>query len=640
MGGNISQIIEGSAAQNNWYPIQMGNGTWKAGGNVAFSLYGGSADTSVLELTRATGTQSLRVVQGSLNRVVHGAAGVVKLDTALSADSLDLTDGSLDLNGWDVRLAGSLRADGPPALLANLGGRTLIVAGDAAFLGREDAPLLLNPAAAWTVNATGTLTADFADLGRSLAAGSTGTAGPECRDLGGNVNWSFAGGPPNQAPAITRQPADASVSEGRPALFSVSASGHIPRTYSWRRTGDTTVIGTDSVLTLPAVSLAQDGSLYRCVVANSTGSATSREARLTVIPKPTPPAIVREPSDTSVKVGARVSFSAGVSGSAPLSYAWRRDGDTALLSQDSLFVIATAAASLDGAAYYVIVSNSEGSDTSSAARLLVRACDSLVLRVSRDTAAKEGEAVVLWGQASCAERVEWSVVSGPAPRLIDPGVDTLAFKAPRVAGDTAIRYLFTAYSGAESRTLPWPCASWNPCRIRISPWPPRPPGTEPPRWCCGRRCATRPASMLLVGYPLRYLWWLDPPGAEAAAAGDSLVLRNPAADGILQAILCLDNGGAALCDTTRVDVRRASVSAAAGGRLLVRGLELSGGRLRWLSPGEVRIWDWRGRLLFRAEGVPGTLRELPESIRGVLRGHRARLLFTARPGGQGSPKSP
>ena len=630
VGGNISQIIEGSAAQNNWFPIRMGNGTWKAGGNVAFSLYGGSADSSVLELTRASGTQSLRVIQGSgpnpLNRVVHAAAGTVRLDTLLAADSLTLTDGVLDLNGWDISLAGSLNVDGPPGLLANLGGRTLSVAGDAVFLGRDGAPLALDPAAAWTVNASGALTADFADIGNSRAAGSTGMAGAGASDRGGNVNWSFGGGPATQAPIVVREPADDTVIEGQDASFLVSASGHDPKTYSWRRTGDTAVIGTDSVLTLPAAALAQSGSRYRCVVANSSGAATTREARLTVLPMPPAPTIIRQPSDTSIKAGARAVFSVGVAGGAPFQYAWRRSGDTALLSRESLFVIASAAAELDGAEYYVVVSNAQGSDTSSTARLSVRLCDSLVVQVSRDTSVEEGKPVKLWGKANCADRVEWSVVSGPAPRLTDPGVDTLIFPAPRVTRDTAVRYRFTAYSGGEQRTLP--------VVLRVLEAVPDPDFTLAAElaWNGAAPLVLRPTLLnkarldLVRGYPLRYLWSLDPDVADTAVAGDSLVLRNPAADGILVASLCLDNGGEAHCDTTRVDVKRSAVSAAGAGIRLAGGLLLSGSRLTWLSAGEARLWDSRGRLLYRADGVPGTQREMPEAARKAL-GRGARLLF-------------
>ena len=175
------------------------------------------------------------------------------------------------------------------------------------------------------------------------------------------------------------------------------------------------------------------------------------------------------------------------------------------------------------------------SDTSSTARLAVRLCDSLVVQVSRDTSAEEGKPVKLWGKADCADRVEWSVVSGPAPRLTDPGVDTLAFPAPRVTRDTAIRYRFTAYSGGEQRSLP--------VVLRVLEAVPDPDFTLAAElaWNGAAPLVLRPTLLnkarldLVKGYPLRYLWSLDPDAADTAVAGDSLVLRNPAADGILVA---------------------------------------------------------------------------------------------------------
>ena len=54
-------------------------------------------------------------------------------------------------------------------------------------------------------------------------------------------------------------------------------------------------------------------------------------------------------------------------------------------------------------------------------------------------------------------------------------------------------------------------------------------------------------------------------------------------------------------------------------------VSLSGRTLAWNAEADVRIWDFRGRVLWRGHGVAGGIAALPESAaRDLLRG-RARL---------------
>lgn len=436
--------------------------------------------------------------------------------------------------------------------------------------------------------------------------------------------------PPPVAAEITVEAKDTTVYVTQPASFKVSAKGSPDPTFQWRREGDTTVIGTDSVLALGPTALAQDGQGYRCYVTNANGKDTSRIAVLKVLPPPVAPAIVREPSDTLVKVGARAVFSAGVLGTAPLGFEWRRKGDTALLSQDSLFVIPAATAEQSGYSYYVIVSNLSGKDTSAEARLTVRSCDSLTVEASGDVSVPEGGPVAIHGKAVCADRYEWKVLSGPAPLLLDPGADTLSFKAPRVAGDTAIRYRFIAYFGDSTKSrdvavhireaipdpgfaLPAAALAWNgaaPLAVKVQVF-------------------NRAQLDLHPTYPLRYQWAVDPPAADTALHADSLVLRNPSSDGPMTVTLCMDNGGAVACDTVRVDVKQQPVALLRAGNL-PGGLLLQGARLTFSAPGTVRIWSLRGLLLFSASGPAGSAFELPVTALAAWRTARARLVFSGR----------
>ena len=84
------------------------------------------------------------------------------------------------------------------------------------------------------------------------------------------------------APVITRQPASVAVPEGTPVTLSVNTRGATPMTYQWQRNGVPVPGATGPALTLPAVNAAENGSAYRVVVSNGSGSVTSAVATLTV----------------------------------------------------------------------------------------------------------------------------------------------------------------------------------------------------------------------------------------------------------------------------------------------------------------------------------------------------------------------
>lgn len=575
-----------------------------------------------------TGTQTLTPKSNdTLPQIRKTGTDTAVLAGPLAADSLHLSAGTWDFNGHDMVLKGNLRVDG--GAFANLGGRTLTVGGNASLSGTSGHILRLDPAAAWSIKVAGSFTADHVQVARSDASGgSPGAAASVAADLGGNLNWSFGGGPPTTLPAIAREPRDTTVTVGGTAVFSASAAGNPAPAYQWRRVGDTTLLSSDSVLTVAAASSALDGARYQCVATNSLGRDSSRIAVLTVLPLPVPAAIIREPADASVAAGRRAVFSADVAGSAPVAYQWRRKGDTAVLSTDSLYVIPAASEAQNGWLLYVVVSNAAGRDTSREARLSVGICDSLAVQAAGDTAVDEGAAFALSGKAVCAERYEWTVLSGPAPRLLDPGAEALTFSAPRIAGDTVIRYLFSAYSGDSVKSrqvtvkvkeaIPDPsfgipaAAAWDgaaPLVIRAT-------------------LDNRPQLDLAPGHPLRYRWFLEPLAADLIPGGDSLVLSNPSMTGPMLVVLCMDNGGPQSCDSTRVQVSRLPVAAARQAGTLPGGLRLAGSRLSWTAPGRVRVWSPGGRLLFDAEREAGGHVEIPEAVRRHWR--RSLVRFSAQ----------
>ena len=87
---------------------------------------------------------------------------------------------------------------------------------------------------------------------------------------------------PAVAPLITSQPANATVTEGTTAQFSVAATGTAPLTYQWRRNGAAIAGATAPAFVTPALTLADNSTQYSVVVSNTVGSVTSATAGLTV----------------------------------------------------------------------------------------------------------------------------------------------------------------------------------------------------------------------------------------------------------------------------------------------------------------------------------------------------------------------
>lgn len=85
----------------------------------------------------------------------------------------------------------------------------------------------------------------------------------------------------------------------------------------------------------------------------------------------TAPAIVTQPADASVRVGAAATFAVVASGGAPLTYQWLQDGAAVAGATGESFTIGAAALADHGTRFAVVVTNAAGSVTSRAATLSV-----------------------------------------------------------------------------------------------------------------------------------------------------------------------------------------------------------------------------------------------------------------------------
>ena len=100
-------------------------------------------------------------------------------------------------------------------------------------------------------------------------------------------------GGPWTSPQIAAQPSDLTVVEGNSATFCVAVSNMYPTTYQWQRGGSNILAATSSNYVIPAVTLADSGVLFRCILTNELGSVTSEVATLTVLADTNRPVLSR-----------------------------------------------------------------------------------------------------------------------------------------------------------------------------------------------------------------------------------------------------------------------------------------------------------------------------------------------------------
>ena len=113
---------------------------------------------------------------------------------------------------------------------------------------------------------------------------------------------------------------------------------------------------TSSSYTTPVTVAADNGALFTVVVTNVAGNVTSSTATLTVN---SPPVITTQPGNPSVTVGQTATFSVTATGTAPLSYQWRKNGVDIASATSASYTTPVTALSDDGALFTVVVSNVE-----------------------------------------------------------------------------------------------------------------------------------------------------------------------------------------------------------------------------------------------------------------------------------------
>ncbi len=258
---------------------------------------------------------------------------------------------------------------------------------------------------------------------------------------------------PAVAPGITTQPASQSVALGSSANFTVAATGTNPLSYQWRK-GGTAITGATAAAYSIATTAVADAGSYDVVISNSAGSVTSALATLTVTGGSSAPQIVTAPASQSVAVGSPVTFSVAVTGSAPLTYQWRKGGANITGATSATYTIASAAAT-DAGSFDVVVTNSAGTITSPAATLTVTAISGGALS-TQATAAAQAFLNTLSASQQTTARIDFSVTSArrwsnlPAAMSARNGIK---WGSLSTAQQTAARTLITTALSTSGNSL-------------------------------------------------------------------------------------------------------------------------------------------------------------------------------------------
>lgn len=170
------------------------------------------------------------------------------------------------------------------------------------------------------------------------------------------------------APSFSYGPSDTTVETGGSFWFYPSVSSSTAVTYQWKKDG-VAIAGATSLYFSKNNVQASDAGSYTVTATNSVGSTTSSAARVTVQP-PVAPKISSVSGAVSVAAGDSFNLSVYASGTYPLSYQWRKDGVALTGATNSYYTKSSVQAS-DAGAYTVVVSNAQGSVTSSSVAVTV-----------------------------------------------------------------------------------------------------------------------------------------------------------------------------------------------------------------------------------------------------------------------------
>jgi glucose/arabinose dehydrogenase len=135
----------------------------------------------------------------------------------------------------------------------------------------------------------------------------------------------------SQPPQITTHPQSQTRAVGQSVTFTVAASGTAPLSFQWQRNGANIAGATSASFTISSVATSDNGAMFRAVVTNAFGTATSNAATLTVTSNQPPTATITAPAAGTIYSGGQTINFSGTgndpeTGALPASaFTWRVD---------------------------------------------------------------------------------------------------------------------------------------------------------------------------------------------------------------------------------------------------------------------------------------------------------------------------
>ncbi len=165
---------------------------------------------------------------------------------------------------------------------------------------------------------------------------------------------------------------------GGKVYFRMQASGEWPLSYQWRHYGTNLPGQTNMVLKLTSLDASHAG-LYSCVVSNTLGTATTREAQLSLAPF----FLHRDPQSLQIALGTSTNLSVQVQSQLPMAYQWQFNGADIPGATNITLPLDNVTFDMSGQ-YRVVLTNSFGTVTSGLATI-------------------SGRQLVGWGDSYCGD---------------------------------------------------------------------------------------------------------------------------------------------------------------------------------------------------------------------------------------------
>lgn len=257
--------------------------------------------------------------------------------------------------GTNTSANATLTVNIPPIITTQPTNQTIVQGQSATFVvaASGTAPLSYQ----WTFNAANISGATSS----TFVATNAGTYAVVVTNIAGTNTSANATLTVSIPPTITTQPTNQTIVQGQSATFVVAASGTAPLSYQW--TFNATNISGANTNSFAATN----AGTYAVIVTNFAGTSTSSNATLTVN---IPPTITNQPTSQTVQASNTVSFSVGVSGTAPLAYRWTWNGTNIAGATNNQLTLTNVTINQSGN-YAVVATNIAGSVTSSNATLNV-----------------------------------------------------------------------------------------------------------------------------------------------------------------------------------------------------------------------------------------------------------------------------